>query len=389
MVLRVFYAWQSDSPNRTNRALIREALDRAAKLVSAEIEDAPRWTIDQDTQDIPGSPDIARTILNKIDSADAFVADLTLAFESHNRKAPNPNVLLEYGYALRSLGEERIIGIINEISGPREQLPFDLRGRRFESYELDEESGDRSAVREELARHLAKYLRAIPPKESEPAAKFTPVAPFDGPNANHSPIGMLGEVDAPGPEKPERKVWLRRKDGFTDCPTAFLRVIPSEAEEEKSPAYLKRAMRDAGVHPLFWWKMEDRPEYFRRNRDGAASFFLDESLVDDHSAPAITYVQVFRNCEIWSTDTWLLDSDERQKKSGIARPFIPSRAFQEGFLLAARQYLLFARDVLKLRPPLRWICGLHRVNDLHLYENDMTLQGAILCAGYRCHRGDI
>jgi hypothetical protein len=115
MSFKIFYAWQSDRPNNCNRAFIRKALDKVANDLNAElkIEDALRpmeIEVDQDTQGVPGSPNIAETILQKISESDVFVGDLTfIGFsEKKNKKGnfkklPNPNVMLEYGFALSQL----------------------------------------------------------------------------------------------------------------------------------------------------------------------------------------------------------------------------------------------------------------------------------------------
>ena len=106
----VFYSWQSDLPNSTNRSLIETALEKAAKAISQDETISVEPVIDRDTQGVPGSPDIARTILQKIDRADAFVCDVSIINpQSASRKTPNPNVLLELGYAVKSMGETPIV----------------------------------------------------------------------------------------------------------------------------------------------------------------------------------------------------------------------------------------------------------------------------------------
>ena len=61
----VFYSWQSDLPNSTNRGFIQKALEKAAldiqKDGSVEIEPV----IERDVAGIPGSPNIAETIFHK------------------------------------------------------------------------------------------------------------------------------------------------------------------------------------------------------------------------------------------------------------------------------------------------------------------------------------
>jgi hypothetical protein len=103
--LTVFYAWQSDSPSRDNRNFIESALEQAFKNLhkSGKVQSSPR--LDKDTKDIPGIPDIANTILDKIRVADVFVADVSYVGkcppqEGESKHLPNPNVMLELGYAL-------------------------------------------------------------------------------------------------------------------------------------------------------------------------------------------------------------------------------------------------------------------------------------------------
>ena len=56
MDFKIFYSWQSDLANPTNRGLIGFALEDAAKsLRTIEVEPV----LDRDTRGVPGSPDIA------------------------------------------------------------------------------------------------------------------------------------------------------------------------------------------------------------------------------------------------------------------------------------------------------------------------------------------
>jgi len=88
----VFWSWQSDSENSTNRNFIESCLERAAKNIAKGGE--PVIAVDRDTQGVGGTPTIAETILAKIRAADFFVWDATLAY-THPRPAPNPNVMLD------------------------------------------------------------------------------------------------------------------------------------------------------------------------------------------------------------------------------------------------------------------------------------------------------
>jgi hypothetical protein len=89
--------------------------------------------VDRDTQGVPGVPPIVDTIFHKIDSATIFVPDLTFVGKRIDRRpTPNPNVLVEYGWALKSLRYTRIIPVMNVAFGEPtpETMPFDMRHLR-------------------------------------------------------------------------------------------------------------------------------------------------------------------------------------------------------------------------------------------------------------------
>src|SRR6266478_5057214 len=132
----VFYSWQSDLPNATNRGLILDALERAAKKIRTDDAVTVEPVLDRDTQNVPGAPDIAHTIFEKIEKAAAFVADVSIINQGLGRPTPNPNVLIELGYALKTLRNARTILVANTANGPVESLPFDLRTKRVLTYHL-------------------------------------------------------------------------------------------------------------------------------------------------------------------------------------------------------------------------------------------------------------
>ena len=166
---RVFYSWQSDRPTRENRTLIRDALQLAIRELNASIDDADRpddhLELDHDTKGLPGSPDIAASILAKIDTASAFVADVTPIAVSEPtderppRQVANPNVLIELGYAKKAVGPEKIVQVWNTAFTQcrPEDLPFDMRGRRGPiAYQLQA-----GASKEDRERVLARLSKAI------------------------------------------------------------------------------------------------------------------------------------------------------------------------------------------------------------------------------------
>ncbi len=172
MTFKVFYAWQSDRPNNLCRGLIKKALEKAVSDLNSDpvIDDAGREIeIDQDTQGVAGSPSIAETIFEKIRKCDVFVADLSFVPTGEGmRLVPNPNVTLEYGYALHALGDTRIIGVFNEAFGSTDFLPFDLRHKRWPIKYHADDSRDgelaqlqRKEAREGLTKKLTGAIRDV------------------------------------------------------------------------------------------------------------------------------------------------------------------------------------------------------------------------------------
>jgi len=159
----VFYSWQSDLPNPTNRGFIERALKDAAKTLRNDDSIRVEPVVDRDTLGVPGSPEIHRTIFEKIDAAAVFVADVSIINPNvpEGRRMPNPNVLVELGYALKSLGPTRIVLVMNTAFGPPEQLPFDLRTRRVLRYGSAMEDTERARARGVLATHFEGALRPI------------------------------------------------------------------------------------------------------------------------------------------------------------------------------------------------------------------------------------
>jgi hypothetical protein len=159
----VFYSWQSDSPNSTNRGLIEQALTAAVKAVKADGSVAVEPVLDRDTQGVPGAPDIGQAIFDKIERAEVFVCDISFINLGHPdlRLTPNPNVLVELGYALRALSWERVVMVLNEATGAPNDLPFDLNRKRVVTYKSSESDVDRVPARKELAAKLTNALREI------------------------------------------------------------------------------------------------------------------------------------------------------------------------------------------------------------------------------------
>ena len=130
--MKVFWSWQSDTPGNIGRHFIRGVLEDAlAQLKAGDDLDEPAREdlhLDHDRKGVPGSPDLAKAILEKVRNSVVFVADVTPVGKTDDGKPLiNSNVAIELGYALPVVGDDGLLMVFNEAYGVRESLPFNLR----------------------------------------------------------------------------------------------------------------------------------------------------------------------------------------------------------------------------------------------------------------------
>ena len=165
----VFFSWQSDHTETRN--VIQKALLKAIRILNRDLALEEALRLDEDTSGVAGWPEIASTILDKIERCEVFVADITPVNgpQPDSRLTPNPNVLFELGFALATgLGRMRIICIVNTSylpGGDLKELPFDVRGSRPLQFFLEDQEirgaikGREDAVRIEARDNLAVRLQ--------------------------------------------------------------------------------------------------------------------------------------------------------------------------------------------------------------------------------------
>lgn len=163
---KIFYSWQSDLPGSKTRNFIRECIDEAIDLaLETEAFEAER---DEATTGTTGSPNIVATLFSKIDDCDLFIADLSLCFtedQGKGKRSPNPNVLLELGYAVKTLGWERVICLCNTDFG--DKYPFDIAHNRITDFSLEGKS--KKEVKGEIAKIIFINIRDL--RKHTPRAK--------------------------------------------------------------------------------------------------------------------------------------------------------------------------------------------------------------------------
>jgi hypothetical protein len=74
----IFYSWQSDLPNSTNRSFIESVINKVISDLKRATPPFLELSLDMDTSETPGTPDIIDTILKKISKTSLFIADIDL-----------------------------------------------------------------------------------------------------------------------------------------------------------------------------------------------------------------------------------------------------------------------------------------------------------------------
>ncbi len=167
----IFYSWQSDSPRKTNLDAIRKSLAAACKRLSPQYSDLT-LVPDEATRGTSGSPKIVDKIVEKIEAASMFVADITTVTSAGaDRPCPNPNVLFELGYAVATLGWERVVLLFNgAVADFPGDLPFDLARNRASRY--DYALTDPAAQRAKLEKLLEVAVKAVVDKNPKRPAEL-------------------------------------------------------------------------------------------------------------------------------------------------------------------------------------------------------------------------
>jgi hypothetical protein len=369
----IFYSWQSDISTSINRNFIRDALEKAIEEVteSLNLEESPR--LDQDTFGIPGSPEIFNTILKKIESCAIFVADMTvIAHTEQDQAIPNPNVLIEYGYALKAISSEHIICVMNEYFGSAEDsLPFDLRHRRWPiRYNLGEEASaeEKRKQKEQLKTELGNALKPIietgilRPKENT----ITEVHPM----WKSSSFLKDREIVATAyyPSEPDK----RRQIFWFSGPQAFLRIIPTRSSLSWTPFQLEQLIRSGSLTSM---GDEGNAQWLLRNNRGAVYVSCEDSGKPGTYLKALSLTQVFKNGEIWGIEGYSLREKDTISEGKEQIKYIAAGYIENLFAKILQNYLNWARLHLKLELPLKYIAGLSGIEGYSITINSSTIDG--------------
>jgi hypothetical protein len=301
--MKIFWSWQSDVPGNIGRHFVRNALASAIETLKepetveepSEAERRGVLHLDHDRKDVPGSPDLAPTILKKIEQAAVFIADVTLVgrpladapggTRARAKRFINSNVAIEYGFALRALSDTAILMVQNVHYGDRDKLPFDLQHKAGPiQYRLapgaskQEIEAEKTRLKTTLIAALRPYVAA----EEGRVPAFPEMRATSSPAFFFEPADVLAKIGEPRVDEVEYR--------FSGPRAFYLRLIP--AIDPK----LMTAELAAGLHGKV---IDTLSTVFGgiqyRNRYGIASY----NPRGVKSGSLVSLTEVFRNGEFW------------------------------------------------------------------------------------------
>ncbi len=348
----LFFSWQSDLDKRTNRNFIHRCLEKAAAQLNSEpeVEDAPRDAIvvDQDTQGVMGHPDIVQTILSKIDACEVFIPDFSLVGSTENgKKCPNPNVMIEYGYALKSLGFEKILPIMNTAYGSFEDLPFDLRNKRAPlGFHLEAGASDEAIKqqRDALTQSLVKILKSSLNKPKLVEVKVNPE------NLYYKHVASI-----------DSKTTMSLRDengGYIPSSGMFVLITPSGTWSPSNVVFSDTVRK--GLRPLGRWQSSS----LHRWPDSMEVYEVVLGKENDRDRPRMRFTHLSSDGLLLAFDRFR--QDEETNKKYECRGVVPSTYIEQQLTSGLKSFLHFYKEYTSYVPPFNILVGLHNISDFKL-----------------------
>lgn len=366
----IFYSWQSDLANNTNRGFIESVIKKAIKDVHETEAYDLEPSVDRDTQGLPGAPNITQAILDKIRTCDVFVADISIVTgdkKSGQRPSPNPNVLLELGYAIALLGWEKIILFCNEIHGSDEDLPFDIRQHRRIAYKLQQDD-PKASLRNDLAKHFKDRLIELLQKGKASLAIKQPLLDISW---NYINLEEGNKVESGIDSK---VIELKRIDDISDLKDRIEQEIQATQKVDGSidPDWDVKLANYVKKANLFIEQLDDETNKKNYLIDfNAAKTFPVTLSVDNDGNAAASDIRV----EI-PIPEWLLAFEEFPEKNGLPKkPDVPVPMPQRitNSIKTFGQFSDFGRALTGIKPS-PFIMGNHtRTSACCLKENEIFL----------------
>ena len=180
----IFYSWQSDTKSAWNKSFIESCLQEAVVKIAQRTGFENGIIVQRDTTGAAGTPPIPDTIFDRIDRCAVFVGDVSFVGRAlgdtqaeqpepaETQMFPNANVILELGYAVKTIGWERVICVMNTAYGKPDDHIFHFLQHRFPATYLLKEQAQEDSARRKLVEKLSEYVE-IALRERHAAATRT------------------------------------------------------------------------------------------------------------------------------------------------------------------------------------------------------------------------
>jgi hypothetical protein len=375
--MKIFWSWQSDTPGKIGRFLVRDALrDAVAQLKEAPDIEEPtsRETreglhVDQDIQGASGSPDLARTILAKIEISTVVVADVTLvgmATASAKENTPakkliNSNVAIELGYAFGRLTDANVLMVMNGYYGLHEDLPFDLRHKGGAIVFNLPPDADKNAIERERRSLKERFIAALKPfvqKTSLPTPSFSETPTTFSKGTYFQKEEVLVQI---GDFPRQQVTFVYRTESL-----CYLRIMPVSGLTKPIPIV---TLSKVASHVPHLGRSVNVA--FAQNDYGIIRYESD--LINQEGPTDLTRsAQLFENGEIWNINASLIVAEPNGRPAGLKYPFLPSLPFEQTFFDAVHSIPRFATTELNVPAPWQIEIGLVGVKGVHI---SMALNG--------------
>jgi hypothetical protein len=359
--MKIFWSWQSDTPGKIGRHFVRDVLRIAiAYLKQASDVEEPTAAetresihLDHDRQGVSGSPDLARTIFDKIDRAAVFVADVTLVGTSDDglKRLINPNVAIEYGHAHHSLGDEAILMVQNTHYGDRNALPFDLKHKAGPIQFRLAPDAKKAEVEAEQKTLVGQFITALRPfverRSAQVARPFQGQASTDTPAVFFTSGDILGRVGVGTADEIEYR--------FAETRVFYLRLIPTTAQPEIMHT---RLMDVAGQHRPDVLSQSRFDGYLDRNRFGVIALTPSGT-----STTPTSLTQLFSTGEAWGVTRNFFASYQNLT-------VVPVNALENIYCRVLANYVDILEKGLGIDPSYTVVCGAIGLQDVHVGLNN-------------------
>jgi hypothetical protein len=383
--MKVFWSWQSDTPGKTGRHFVRDALNVAIEQLkqTPEVEEPVEREIrsamhlDHDRKGVSGNPDLVPLILEKIEQSAVFVADVTLVGlvinedNTPTKKLLNSNVAIELGYALHSLTDRAILMVMNEYYGSRADLPFDLQLKAGHILFTLPPEADRPTIAAAFKQLTVQFTEALKPFIGQRVESIRQERPFlragekDGPTKFRTRSEPLGIRDGAG------MIDSGAGNEISCAPGAAvsLRLFPQiELDKKWTSAELQRALNRGINLPTLLGPANGL--HVIRAEDGVGTCIIyppEESKTD-----YVTFV--FKSGEIWAISTYPLKTH-------------PSELFVDEIeKILCEELPIYAKFLRQLgvQPPYQWLAALDGVKARELQYP--VAPGRFRIPGFESHK---